>query len=195
MPKELWIALITFCGILLSAIMSLLISRNIVNTELKKLRYEMKKTYASKLLEARLNVYPTLYFLLSSFLKEARYKTIHKKTIETLLSQIDEWDSKNAILLGENSGRICYVFRENLWQLLHCTDEELKRNLSSTQFIEELRTEAQKLELAIKSDLGIYGVDLIDGEFGTGMTNDHKRVLDDLQHKYVDRAHEISDVK
>ncbi len=183
MPKEIWIALIAFLGVLSSAVVSFLISRNIVNTELKKLRYEMKKTYASKLLEARLNVYPTLYFLLSSFLKETRYRSIHKTTIETLLAQIDEWDSKNAILLGENSGRICYIFRENLWQLLDCTNEKLKQKLESPQFIEELRTEAQKLELAIKSDIGIYGVDFVGGEFSTSMTSEHKRVLDDLQNK------------
>ncbi len=180
MEKEILIALIALIGVLLSVSVSLLASKNAVNTELRKLRFESKRFYDSKLLEARLSVYPRLYFLLSSFIKEAKYESIRRSTLETLLAQINEWDSKNAVFLSEHSGHVCYLFREDLWELLQKGDEELRRTLSSPDFLKDLTKMVQGVEVAIKSDLGIYGVEVADGQSAPKVIDKRVKYRDDL---------------
>lgn len=133
MSTEITVALIAFCGAVLSIIASALISTRQTNIELQKLRTEIRQTYADKLLEKRLEVYPALYFLLSDFLKSIlKLRIVSKESISKLRAEIDDWDSKHAVLLSGRTGIICYQFRGLLGELLQQTDEDLQKRLRVT---------------------------------------------------------------
>ena len=164
MPSELWIPLIALAGVLLSAIVSLLISRNTIHTELRKVRIEAKKTYDSKLLNKRLDVYPGLYSILSKFIKELRYEHPSKDMLKSLLTNVDDWDSLHALYFSTETAIVCYDLRANLNKLCKLKDEEFLKIFSSSEKIKELRDEAASLEFALKSDLGIYGIETSESE-------------------------------
>lgn len=159
MSKELWIPLIALAGVLLSAVVSLLISRNAIGTELRKLRFEAKKTYDSKLLDRRIEVYPSLYSILSKFIKELRDSPPSKDMVKSLLTQVDDWDSRHAVYFSTDTGMVCYAFRKHLNELCKLKEEEFLKRFSTKEAVKELRDETASLEFALKSDLGIYGIE------------------------------------
>lgn len=162
MPTEILVALIAFAGVLASVAASLVTSMRLTNAELQKLRTEIQQTYADKLLEKRLDVYPSLYALLSDFVKKIQSNTMSKSVLEELRTQIEEWDSKHAVLFSGRAGIICYRFRKMLAELMQKPDEELQKDLASVDFLRELRYKTGELELALKGDLGIYVVEFSD---------------------------------
>lgn len=177
MPVEVWVSLVALVGVLLSVLVSLLISRSTVSTELRKLRFEAKKTYDSKLLDKRLDIYPGLYFLLSDFIKETHRKPVSKEMVKTLLGCIEEWDSKNAVYFSIDTANVCYQFRGYLVKLLRLSDEEFLKTFSSRKSVRALRDEAASLEFALKSDLGIYGIEDSDNEvYGIRFVNSFTQI-------------------
>lgn len=160
MPKEIIVAIIALLGVVLSAFVSLLVSRRVVATESRKLRFEAKKIYDDKLLSVRVAIYPHLYFLLSSFIKMSRCKPINRDMLEELLNGMNEWDCKNAIFLSAHAGQACHDLRHYLSRLLTKSDKALARILSSPNFSNVLAERMRRVELGLKSDLGIYGVEI-----------------------------------
>lgn len=162
MPTEIVVAFIAFIGVLVSVVVSIVTSMRSTNAELRKLRTEIQQTYADRLLEKRLDVYPSLYALLSDFAKRIQFSTISKSVLEELRDQIEEWDSKHSVLFSGRAGVICYHFRKMLAELAQKPDEELQKDLASADFLRELRRRIGELELALKGDLGIYVVEFSD---------------------------------
>lgn len=162
MSTEIVVAFIAFAGVLISVAVSLFTSMRLTNAELRKLRTEIQQTYADKLLEKRLDVYPSLYALLSDFAKKIQSSIISKSVLEELRNQIEEWDSKHAVLFSGRAGIICYRFRKALAELTQKPDEELQKDLASADFFRKLRHKVAELELALKGDLGIYIVEFSD---------------------------------
>jgi hypothetical protein len=159
MSKEILVSLIPLAGLILSALASLLISRRVVAAESHKLLFEAKKVYDNKLLEARLATYPNLYTLLSKFIKGTRQQSIERSTLESFIAEVNEWDCTHAILFSTYAGKACHDLRHFLEDLLRENNETLIQSLSSQPVIRTLIGKIRKLELALKSDLGIYGVD------------------------------------
>ena len=163
MSKEILVSFIPRAGLILSALVSLLISRRVVAAESHKLLFEAKKIYDNKLLEARLAAYPNLYTLLSKFIKGTRQRSIDRSTLESFVAEVNEWDCKHAILFSTYAGKACHDLRYFLEDLLREKNETLIQRLSSQAVIGTLIGKMRRLELALKSDLGIYGVDDIEG--------------------------------
>ena len=159
LPKEVIAAIIALTGVVLSIVISFVTSRRAIQLELRKLRLQAQQTYESKLLEIRLAVYPEVYSYLSSFIKEAQRNLLSKTAVETLLSKLDEWDSKNSIYLSGDASNTLYDFRAELFGLLKESDEELTRKFRSIDFLCKLRDQIVECELALRCDLGIYGLD------------------------------------
>lgn len=159
MSTEVIVALISFLGVFISVLISLFASLRVTNTELQKLRVEIQKTYADKLIDKRLEIYPNIYFMLSNFMKKIEIGTVSTNELRTLHTEMSEWNSKHSILFSGYTGGISFRFRRMTTELLQKPDDELQKKFQSTDFLKELRHKVSEFELALKSDLGIYFVE------------------------------------
>ena len=154
----------------IALITALITARWTAGTELTKLSVGVQQKVFEQLVEARLARYPELYWLLSSFRKStggSRPRTLDHATLDALLTAVNNWDSHNALFLGPEAAHVCAEFRTNLWTLWgtnrNATEEE----------IDGLVDHSNKLELALRSDLGIYGIQkLTKGEVLTKLPKD-----------------------
>ena len=64
--------------------------------------------------------------------------------------RVNEWDSQYAIFLGADTSNICYAFRATL------RSAGTERPNSPTA--EDILDAAERLELALRSDIGIHGI-------------------------------------
>lgn len=106
------------------------------------------------LIEERLKAYPSAYQLLSQLLKDAGEDNVNLTYLEELKTEYDSWDSQNGYLLGIESTNVAFHFR----QILVITLSDYKNG--NIQTLSNLLQAAEKFELALRSDLGIYGVRL-----------------------------------
>ena len=81
MSIEIVTALIALGGVFLSVVVSLITNSRQTANELAKLRTEIQQSYAGKLLEKRLEIYPQTYMLLSDFAKKLEEGTFTKQEV------------------------------------------------------------------------------------------------------------------
>ena len=152
---------------IISAGIAWFIARRNVKTEIDKLNIAAQQKVLEHLIIARLAVYHDLYQQISDLLKHVRHghMLIHDMELlydymKSLMDNVNEWDSRHALLLGPITINKCYDFRSCLRDLV----DTLKKGSNNFDNIKELiirlRTNAQLLELALRSDLGIYGITL-----------------------------------
>jgi hypothetical protein len=163
MPNEIIPALVAVLGVILSGLVSLVTSRKVALNEFKKMRFEAKRTYDAKLFEERLKRYPTLFFLLSKFIKEIEFGSVSRDAVEALMRDVNTWDSEHAIVLSQFSADACYEFRHHLRGLLREGVDSLNAQLSSQGFLQDLRRRAAIVEFVLRSDIGIYGIENSEG--------------------------------
>jgi type II secretory pathway pseudopilin PulG len=128
-------------------------SRSTVQLEMDKVIVAAQQSALQQIIQARLKVYPEVYRLVSQLNKDARAKRVNRAYLESLRLAFDAWDSSNAYLLGPESSNTAYEYRG---QLLSAISESERSDFSTT----ELLAAAERLELALRSDLGIYGFQL-----------------------------------
>jgi hypothetical protein len=128
-----------------------------VRAEIQKLRLGVQQKVLEQLVAARLIVYPALYYLISELLKIG--STPDATALGRLLEQVNSWDSKHAILLGPHSTNVCYQFRRTLAVAASMAGDETKQRKA----MDAVFSQAELLELALRSDLGIYGVEVVKG--------------------------------
>jgi len=159
--KELGAATIAGVGVLFSALLSSLISyltsSRLYSTEQRKLQFEAKKHYESKVVDNRIAVYPTAFAMLSDAIKDIEFRGVKKSTLETLLTDLNAWDSKNSIFLSSNAGDGCYIFRHKLKEYLE--DKDIDEKIKQKDFLDKLRDEIGDVEMVLKSDIGIFGIE------------------------------------
>jgi hypothetical protein len=157
-------------GGIIPAVVALITARRTAGTELTKLSVGVQQKVFEQLVGGRLARYPELYWLLSSFRKSTggpRPRTLDHAALDALLTAVNNWDSHNALFLGREAAHVCAKFRTNLWTL-----SETNRNATEEE-IDELVEHSTKLELALRSDLGIYGIQrLTKGEVLTQLPKD-----------------------
>ena len=159
MPTELIASLIALSSVAISVTVSLIISTRQIKTELKKLRAEIQQTYAGGLLEKRLQTYPILYKLLSDFDKVIRFGTLTQVVVSELFDHLLKWDSENAIFMSGNAVNAYHAFRMKLNNLRHMTVNEFEKEFTSQEKRKELRIDANRVEVVLKRDIGIYIVE------------------------------------
>jgi hypothetical protein len=155
MSTEILVAFIALGGVFISVLVSIITSTRTTATEIQKLRTEIQRTYADKLLDERLKVYPDMYYLLSDFRKKVKAGTFSKDDLEKLRTQTNEWNSKYSLLFSGQAVAVSYQFRKGL-------DEIIRNDISSTININDLRNIAGEFELVLKYDIGIYTVEFAD---------------------------------
>jgi len=155
MSNEVLVSLIALFGVLLSVTVSVFISLRTTNTEIQKLRTEIQQTYTGKLLDKRLELYPEMYYLLSDFRKKFDVADISKEDVKRLLKQTSEWNSKHSILFSGQTTLISVRFRKLLTRLV-------QDGFESNESLRELIRTLAELEVALKSDIGIYVIEFSD---------------------------------
>ena len=154
-----WIALV---GITVSVIASLFGSFRLINTEMRKLRAEIEQTYASKLIEARLQTYPELYGALSGTIRTIQFDTLTKENLTQLQSKMENWALTGSLFASAETGLVFHRLRIYLQNLLQMSDSEFQSKVSTIAGLKEIRNNIHQLELALKYDLGIYIVEFSD---------------------------------
>ena len=114
--EQLWSALAT--GVV-SVFLAFYAARWKIKTEWKKFEREVNERYASKLFEARLDTYPSLYAMLSEYAKQIYYLKASKESMEVFQDALDKWNNEHGILLGKGS----YHISSRLRELLHVLKE------------------------------------------------------------------------
>lgn len=156
MPVEIVPALIAAAGVIIAAAVSYITSQRQARIEIQKFRAETQRDYGGKLLEKRLEVYPELYSYISDFIKLMRYGEISSAALRELFNRFQEWDTKNAILFSAFTHGVCSPVRHQLGALSEKSDEELRREFQSWESKNALKKELQKVELALRHELGVF---------------------------------------
>lgn len=168
---------------LVSAAVAWLTARRKVRIELDKMKLAVQQKLLQQLVAARLAVYPELFFLLSDPQKDEDAFLSNLEYRRDLLAKINAWDSNHAILLGRHTVNVCYEFRQALAKAVNLTTTELttQDTKGGSPALDVLRN-AESLELALRSDLGIYGVDLRTGSLHLPDISDYE-TSDDAQQR------------
>jgi hypothetical protein len=141
---------------LVAAAVAWLTARIGVKTELTRLRLGTQQKLLEQIVPMRLSAYPEMYSYLSDLVKACAIRTPDFQELRALLDKVNEWDSKHSILLGPDTTNICYDFRTKLQDIVGAGAVNPTREVDR----EAILRHAELLELALRSDLGIYGVEL-----------------------------------
>lgn len=155
-PQEVVTALIALGGVVLSVVASAYLSLRQTNVEMRKLRSETVQAYADRLLDERLKVYPSLYSILSSFSKRVWKEPISREALSKLHEAINNWNSEHGILLSGRTNIVAYRFYKMTSGLVERTEDEIRELFLLNQEKANLVRKISELELALKSDIGIY---------------------------------------
>jgi hypothetical protein len=124
----------------------------------------MERSYAGKLLEKRIECYPILYQALSGLDKSIRFGKLTKKDVEALLKAVLNWDTQYAIFMSSESGSRLHQFRMHLNKLSRMEEKAFNQKFSTNEEQLELLRKANRVEISIKNDLGIYAVETSNDE-------------------------------
>jgi hypothetical protein len=155
MSESVAAAFIALTGVVISVASSSIVSLFQNRSELAKIKKELEQQYAKQLFEKRIEAYPKLYQLISSYAKTIQYG---EQTIENFLNfreSIDSWDSQNAIFFTESTARIAGKFRGYLYKILSDKDPS---SLSNEDWA-DIKQMMRGLETALRSEIGSYTLD------------------------------------
>ena len=117
METALLVALVSLGGVLLSALISWIVSKQRVDAEIQKVRYDLQRSYAETLHKSRLQAYPPVYASLESFSKAIQKKQATLSELQAFYQSIDRWHTGNGHLLGAETNGVFYVFLRRLGQI------------------------------------------------------------------------------
>jgi hypothetical protein len=150
---------ITLVGVAVGVVASWNNSSRIAKTETQKLRIEIQQTYAGKLLEKRLETYPSLYRYLSDFVKLIEFQTVSKVSLQELRTNLETWDSQYSLFFSGYTTDRFHEFRVFVAEISQMPDEDVRKIFSETDGKTALKRRIAEVELALKADLGIYIVE------------------------------------
>jgi hypothetical protein len=161
-------AVIATTGVVISVLISLLLNKKQLNNELDKMHLTIHENYTSRLIQKRLEFYPSIYEILSEMgkkLKRVEMKfndeNISFGEIEDFKNHYDLLNSKYALVFGNESSSRSHKLRLYLLDLLNKRAKARDEILSEAQVV-KLRNLIALLEFSMKSDLGIYISDFND---------------------------------
>lgn len=148
---EIIVAVISLFSVTTSVIMSFLISRTQSKTQVERARMELEETYTGKLFEKRMDVYPSLYNILSYFSKLINKDQITLEVIERTVKQLEDWDSQYAIFTSP-------LTAQKLFELRKIFDKYLNKKITISQktLKKDFLSSLMGLENALKMELGVF---------------------------------------
>jgi len=145
---------------LVAAAVAWITARRSVRAQLDLLKLGVQQKLLEQLVAARLASYPELYSMISDLVKGMHDRKVTAAYLKALQERIDAWDSEHAILLGPHTTNVCYAFRQALALTARLVDQTGVKSAEAGSAVGDLWDKAARLELALRSDLGIYGVEL-----------------------------------
>jgi hypothetical protein len=130
MAPEIVAAIIASAITLIGVVVSWINSSHISKTESQKLRTEIQQTYAGKLLEKRLETYPSLYYHLSSFVKVIEFQTVSKALLLELRANLETWDSQHSLLFSGHTADRFHEFRVFVAEISQLSEEDIQSKYS-----------------------------------------------------------------
>jgi hypothetical protein len=164
MPKEVLLSLIALGGVLISSAISWIISRRQVVAEVEHLRLEIQRSYATNLNNKRLGVYPNLYRLLNDYTLSIQTRSLSFENLRTFQHELSEWYSQNGLFLSARTNEVLYVLLRTIRGIARKSDIAFANRLDSPEKRRRLITEAWKLQIGLKNDIGVYQVEFYDPE-------------------------------
>ena len=152
-------AIISLVGVGLSVYFSVRASRRETEVELNKLKQENKLAYTPQILEKRLERYPQLYRIISTYQNLIRVEGISSKNLKRLYEDMLEWEYENAILVSSRTKMVLLDLYKQIRRMIR--DKEKDPNMKVRK--EVIRCLSQ-LELNLKGDLGIFVVEFPEGD-------------------------------
>ena len=145
--------------VLLSAPVSLVVawvtSRRTIVVETEKARFSAQQKALELVLTRRLATYPEIYALLSEIPKAFDDVPTVVLDLRSTLERFNVWDSQNSILMSNDTSNYCHEFRMALVAAV-----KAGRQPSSDDQFGDIRALAERLELALRTDLGLHGIGL-----------------------------------
>ncbi len=139
-----------------------------MNNELDKIHLTIHENYTSRLIEKRLEFYPSIYEILSDMGKKLKRVEMKFNDEKISFSQIEDFkihydllNSKYALVFGNESSSRSYKLRIYLLELLNKQTKARDEKLTEAQ-VAKIRNLIASLEFSLKSDLGIYISDFND---------------------------------
>lgn len=117
--------------------------------DLARIKTELEQKYSKTLFDKRVELYPQLYSLITSFGKLMQYKSVAKDDLIELRAKIDDCDNKCSIFFTQPTRRMFGSFRKFLIRL---TDND---NLNEA-YKKELYEYFVVIERSLRTELGIY---------------------------------------
>lgn len=145
---------------LVAAAVAWVTARRSVRAQLDLLKLGVQQKLLEQLVAARLVSYPELYSMISDLVKAMYGRNITAVYLRALQERIHAWDSLHAILLGPHTTNVCFDFRQTLALAARLADQTGEESAEATNAREDLWGKAARLELGLRSDLGVYGVEL-----------------------------------
>jgi hypothetical protein len=114
-----------------------------------------------KLVEKRIGYYPSLYPVLSKFIKDCnvvlpfRVEPITRSELLTLLKEINECDARISLFFRSDTAKCMFELQKCI--LIHLAKNEIEY---TTENLKDVGERARNLEENLRSDIGIYGLEL-----------------------------------
>jgi hypothetical protein len=156
LTEKTFIAFIALSGVIFSAIVSYFVSTHQANVSVQNFHKELENRYNQKLYEKRLSEYPRLYEIVSNLGKDIRKIQLKHKILKERLTEIDEWDSQNAILLSPTGISLILELRDILDGYTNFDPDYDPNKQVGVAARESIFTAALSLEEALKIEIGVY---------------------------------------
>lgn len=158
-------AIISLIGVLFSVLISTIVARQ---TALFQLKIQTDQQFSVLLFQNRLDSYRILYKYLSDFIKILNFgklssngeldSSIYKEDILGFMIELEKWDSENAILFTDYASVICYKLRNELYNLVKKSGEEIQSDFDSPDIRKIWMDRVRSLEVTIKNEIGVYAI-------------------------------------
>jgi len=161
-------SIVSFSGVIISVLIALYSSRLSIKSEFAKLDASSLNNYSSPMLIERIKRYPEIYFIISEMAKSivSGDQNIGRKKVDLALLEefrytYDELNSKNSIFFSGNSARASGHLRFFLYDLIEKVKNNADLNIIKDS-MNPLRILIGELEFTLRSDLGVYAIQLND---------------------------------
>src|SRR5262245_13538262 len=110
-------ALIALAGVLVSVLVSLVVARRKMESDLTLAKLNIQAQYASRLCEQRLERYPLLYKVVQDFVQAVQTRTASFALLLETQKEVTSWYSEYSILLGIHATDRVYRYHRFLRQV------------------------------------------------------------------------------
>lgn len=173
------IPLFSFIGILISAIISWLISKNQVAAGIAKVRYELQNTYVQVLQNERMKKYPELFSVIETYVKSIQDQEITFDKLKMFYKSVNDWHTENGLLLSFETNSRVYKLTRKIRQICAAKEDAWLARISNDKKRQDLIRDAWEIELGLKNDIGVFQVEFFDPEKKLKSYHDNNNVNDD----------------